>query len=420
MNRQAILIPTRREVSADITSKNAELLIRAGYIRPLMAGVTMLLPLGERVIQKISQIVRQEMNAVGGQEVRLTALQPRELWDKSDRWDVLGADVMYQFKDRSGRDVGLGMTHEEPMVQLVKDSFGTLSYQDLPLALYQIQAKFRDEARAKAGLLRGREFLMKDLYSFHTGQADLDAYYETVKDAYVRIYQRLSLPSIITEASGGVFSTEHSHEFQTPTMSGEDTIYFCPTCELAWNDEIKTDLPRSGDHYQCPNCQSELVIKRSIEVGNIFKIGTKYTDALDLTYRAQDGSNQPIPMGCYGLGITRAMGALVEVSHDDRGIIWPASVAPFDAHLIVLGDAPEQKQAKTLVKKLEQAGLDVLVDDRPISAGEKLTEADLLGLPYRLVISPKTAGQVEFKSRTDQQVTLFDEEALQQRLTTPE
>lgn len=395
MLREHLFIPTRHNVAADVGSKNAELLIRGGFIRPLMAGVTQLLPLGLRVQQKISQIVREEMNHIGGQELLLTALQPKELWDKTSRWEELGRDVMYQFYDRSGRPVGVGlaMTHEEPMVQLVAEK--PIPKKDLPFALYQIQTKFRDEPRAKAGLLRGREFVMKDLYSFHTSEADLNEYYEKVKAAYVRIFAKLDLPAVPTLASGGVFSTLYSHEFQTITPAGEDTIYVCPNGHEAINDEIVADIGK-----ECLECKTELTPEKAIEVGNIFKIGKKYSEPLRLKFVDDEGRQETVIMGCYGLGISRTMGAIVETHYDDAGIIWPATVAPFQVHVLNLSKETDAPILWELIEKLEAADIELLVDNRPdVSAGAKLTEADLLGLPFRIVISQKTGDKVEVKPR---------------------
>ncbi len=402
MHRSHLFAPTRREVAADLGSANAELLTRAGYIRTAAAGVPIYLPLGLRVLEKIARIVREEMDALGGQEVIMSALQPKELWEETGRWQKLGQnDVMYQFKDRSERETGLGMTHEEMAISLIRDA--QPSYKDLPLAIYQIQKKFRDEARAKAGLLRGREFIMKDMYSFHVSEADLEAFYKQAISSYLKAYERIGLPVIATIASGGVFTENHSHEFQTITEVGEDTIYTCAKCNQAINDEIIANFPDG-----CPNCHAELKPERAIEVGNIFRFGTGYSEQMGLTYTTETGGREHVWMGSYGIGISRVMGTVVEVSHDERGIIWPRSIAPFDVHLL---DFTKDGQGEKVAHQMKAAGLDVLLDDRPVSAGEKLAEADLFGIPYRAIISEKTAGQIELKARTapDARVMLLTE-----------
>jgi len=389
--------------------------VRAGFTRPLMAGVMQMLPMGLRVQRKVEQIIRDEMNRVGGQEVLLSSLQPKELWQTAGRWEDLTKDVMYHFKDGSGREVGLGMSHEEPMVSIAGEK--PLSYKDLPFALYQIATKFRDEPRAKAGLLRGREFLMKDLYSFHANTEDLNKYYDEVAEAYRTVYKRLDLPAVYTISSGGVFTTEYSHEFQTLTDAGEDTIYLCNKCQLAVNDEVIADFPAvggspagsaGGGPWGCPECHGELETAKAIEVGNIFKLGTKYSKPFNLTYTDADGQSKLVEMGCYGIGVTRTMGAIVETHNDDRGLIWPISVAPYHAHLLDLTRGEGADRVREIQSQLEQAGVEVLVDDRPdVSAGEKLTEADLFGLPFRLVISAKTGENVELKERASGEVELL-------------
>lgn len=402
MDRDKLFVPTRREVGAELSSKNAELLVRAGFVRPLMAGVMQMLPMGLMVQRKIEQIVREEMNAVGGQEVLLSSLQPKELWETAGRWESLTEDVMYHFKDGSGRDVGLGMSHEEPMVAIAGEK--PLSYKDLPFSLYQIATKFRDEPRAKAGLLRGREFLMKDLYSFHANTLDLNKYYDKVADAYRAVFKRLDLPAVYTISSGGVFTTEYSHEFQTITEAGEDTIYLCPKCQLAVNDEVIADFPNG-----CGECGGEFETARAIEVGNIFKLGTKYSQPFNLTFTDADGQAKLVEMGCYGIGITRSMGAVVETHNDAKGLIWPISIAPYHVHLLDLTRGEESPRAREVKNRLEQAGVEVLVDDRlDVSAGEKLTEADLFGLPFRLVVSAKTGENIELKARTSTEAEILN------------
>ena len=394
---------TLRESPKDEQSVNARLLVQAGYAEKLMAGVYSFLPLGLRVLNKIEQIIREEINAIGGQELLLPALHPREPWEQTGRWETV--DDLYKLTDSSGRDFALGATHEEVITPLVKRDI--FSYRDLPLALYQFQTKFRMELRAKSGLLRGREFLMKDLYSFHASEKDFQSYYEKAKEAYKKIFSRLGIgdKTVLTFASGGSFS-KYSHEFQTLTTAGEDTIYLCENCRVAVNAEI------ISEQKVCPECgraKDELKIAKAIEVGNIFPLKTRFSDSFRLTYKDEAGQDQPVIMGCYGIGLGRVMGAIVEVHHDDEGICWPKSVAPYQVHLVRLGDEPEiVKQADTLYEKINKLGLDVLYDDREASAGVKLKDADFIGLPWRVVVSAKTLAEhaYELKERTAPQAVI--------------
>lgn len=372
-------IKTLREVTEP--SKNAELLLKAGYIDQVAAGVYTFLPLGKRVVDNIVRIIREEMNAVGGQEITMPVLQPAELWQKTGRWDSL--DVLFRFKSHYSKiDYALGPTHEEVVTPLAKKYI--TSYKDLPLYLYQIQTKFRDEKRPKAGLLRNREFLMKDLYSFHTDQADLDKYYNEVLKAYTRIFNRCGIGkgTYVTYASGGSFS-KYSHEFQTECEAGEDTIYLCEKCSVAVNKEIIDDLK------SCPECgEKHLKAIKAIEVGNIFKLGTKFSGAFDLTYNDSKDKKHPVLMGCYGIGPGRVMGTIVEKIADKKGLVWPANITPFDFHLLDLDG--KKKETAAVYEKMVKAGYKVLWDDRDETAGIKLKDADLLGIPKRIVISEKT------------------------------
>lgn len=394
---------TSREAPADEVSVNAKLLARAGFVDKLASGIYSFLPLGLRSLKKIEQVIREEMNAIGGQELLLPALHPKENWEKTGRWKDPGREVMFQLTGRGDREYGLGWTHEEVITPLVKRFMS--SYKDLPLALYQIQHKFRDEPRAKSGLLRGREFLMKDLYSFHTDEQDLDAFYALSQRAYARIFERVGLKALRVEASGGTFS-KFSHEFQVPTPAGEDIVVICDSCsEFAQNKEIAE--VEAGD--KCPKCGKPVRAERAIEVGNIFRLKTKYSQAFRLTYKDEHGKDQLVLMGCYGIGLGRTLGAIVEVHHDDKGIIWPTAVAPFDVHLIALQeDKKVRSAADKLYAALQKSGLEVLYDERAASAGEKLTDADLIGIPVRLVVSEKTVAvdSVEIKRRAEKEAKL--------------
>ncbi len=382
---------TTKQVPKDESSVNARLLIQAGFIRKEVAGVYNFLPLGLRVLNKIAQIVREEMNAAGGQEILLSALQNKANWEKTGRWKSF--DVLFKVKSQFKAEYALGPTHEEVLVPLVADF--VMSYRDLPLYLYQIQNKFRDEARAKAGLLRGREFLMKDFYSFHSNEKDMMKYYDLMRDAYKKTFKRVGLDAIETKASGGTFS-DFSHEYQVICESGEDEIIYCPGGDYAENTEIAT----VKEGKECDLGHGPLKKVKTIEVGNIFPLYDKYSKALGLKFRDKDDSEKYVMMGCYGIGISRVMGAIVEVFHDDKGITWPKSVAPFDVYLLQL-DEESADWAKEVYEKLQENGVEVLWDDRAgVSAGEKFADCDLIGVPKRLVVSKKAGkGKVEVKER---------------------
>ncbi len=386
---------TLRESPKDEISVNAILLSRAGFIDKLMAGVYSYLPLGHKVLAKIKQIVREEMDALGGQEIYMPALQPKELWDETGRWKVL-KDIMFQFKGRGDKELGLATTHEEVLVDIVRKRLN--SYRDLPLYLYQIQDKFRNEPRAKAGLLRGREFSMKDLYSFHANQKDLDSFYQRAIKAYQQILKRCGLASIVTEASGGVFTKEYSHEFQVVTPSGEDEIIICESGDFAQNTEI-CHL-KAGD--RCPKCGQKVKAEKAIEVGNIFRLGTKYSKDMGLTFVDEHGKKQPVIMGCYGIGPSRLMGSVIEVFHDKNGIIWPMNLTPYHLHLLLL-NRQKKGLAFKLYQKLLKEGWEVLLDERDESAGVKLKDADLIGISLQLIIGEKTGNKIEYRLRNGSQ-----------------
>jgi len=367
----------------------------------LMSGSWTLLPLGWRVITKINNIIREEMNAVGGQEMLMPLLHPKELWNETGRWDK-AEEIMYKIKDQHDRQYALSFTHEEVVMDLLRKNIS--SYQDLPISVYQFSTKFRRELRAKSGILRGREFMMKDLYSAHVSEEDLMSYYEKVKDAYSKIFTRLGFNFKITEASGGVFTDKHTHEFQVLCETGEDTIYWKEGDEIAINDEV---FEGNKDEYQSA---------KSIEVGNIFPLGTWYAEKMGMNFTDKDGSKKPVWFGSYGIGPTRVMGTLVEVSHDDKGIVWYPQVAPFDTHLIAIGAGEESARVKEVYQKLIDAGVDVLFDDRDVSAGEKFSDADLIGIPVRLVVSGKTGDKIEWKERAKEEIELLSMDEVLKRL----
>lgn len=404
--RYSQLFPkTQKTAPAGAESVNHQLLVRAGFMDQLMAGSWTLLPLGWRVITKVNQIIREEMNAIGGQEMLMPLLHPRQLWNETGRWEK-AAEIMYKLKDQREREYALSFTHEEIVMDLLRKNIR--SYQDLPVALYHFSTKFRNERRARSGILRGREFMMKDLYSAHVSEEDLMAYYEKVKQAYMRVFQRLGFTVRVTEASGGVFTDKNTHEFQVVAEGGEDTIFYCSSCTWGANKEL---VGEKGVRT-CPSCgKSEIHEARAIEVGNIFPLGTWYAEKMGVYFTDEKGVKRPVWFGSYGIGPTRVMGALVEVSHDERGIIWFPQVAPFAIHLVSLSGAEEK--AGEVYEKLMETGIEVLWDDRNESAGVKFVDADLIGIPIRWVISEKTGDNVEVKKRIEKEVRLVSlDEAL--------
>lgn len=388
---------TTKTVSSDADSINAKLLTQGGFIQKEISGVYNYLPLGLRVLSKIQNIVREEMNKIGGQEILMPAMTQEESWKITNR---NGMDVLFHFKGQGDTELVLNPTHEEVVTPLAQKY--TFSYRDLPFAVYQIQNKFRNEARAKSGLMRGREFNMKDLYSFHTDEEDLNRYYEIVKKAYFEIYKRVGLGDItvLAFASGGAFS-QFSHEFQTINSNGEDTIYLCEKCRVAINKEI------IDTQKKCPECGNEkLETVKATEVGNIFKLRTKFSQAFNFYYSDKDGQEKIVEMGCYGFGPSRVMGTIAEIFNDNKGLIWPESIAPYQVHLVGLDlfDENIKKQAEDLYQKLLDKGVEVLFDDRlETTAGTKFADADLIGIPTRLVISKRSLenGGVERKKRNE-------------------
>jgi prolyl-tRNA synthetase len=405
-----------KEAPKDEVSFNAQVLIRAGFIDKLSAGIYSFLPLGLRVLNKISQVIREEMDEIGGEEILMPVLIPKENWEQTGRWEIF--DVLFKLKGADDKEYALGATHEEVVTPLAKKFL--LSYRDLPIMPYQIQTKFRNELRAKSGIVRGREFLMKDLYSFHADQADLDRFYEIAKNAYFKIFERFGLGGItyLTYASGGSFA-KYSHEFQTVCDAGEDIIHICDNCRIAINREI------IDEQKQCPICGGkEFREAKAVEVGNIFKLANRFSQPFHLQYVDKNGEKKDALMGCYGLGPSRVMGTVVEICHDERGIIWPEEIAPFKVHLLLLGNKTSwennKKEADKLYEKLQQQGVEVLYDEREgMGAGEKFAEADLIGCPYRLVISDKTLadGAAELKRRKEEKAEMIKLEKIISKIT---
>jgi prolyl-tRNA synthetase len=400
MRMTRLLTKTSKNVPEDATSANAKYLLQGGFVRQESAGIYSWLPLGLRVLRNVETIIREELDALGAQEILMPALLPKEPWITTGRWDTL--DVLFKTTSQTGKEYGLGPTHEEIVTPLV-GSF-IQSYNSLPVAVYQIQTKFRDELRAKSGVLRGREFGMKDLYSFHATQEDFEAFYKKVIEAYLRIFSRCGVDARVVEASGGSFSKKFSHEFQVLTPAGEDEIFACDKCSFAQNSEI-TSVKEGGS---CPNCGGKISLVKGIEAGNIFDLGTKYSEPFKVEFTDEDGSRKTVLMGCYGIGVTRLVGTIVEAMHDDKGIIWPKSVAPYAVQIVSLNAKDETvrerilEAAEGLYEDLAKKGIAALWDDRAdLSPGAKFADADLLGIPLRIVISEKTLKEdaMEWKMR---------------------
>ena len=403
MRQSQLFTKTRKEAPADEVSKNAQLLIKGGFIHKEMAGIYALLPLGVRVVTKIANIIREEMNGVGGVEMQSTALQRKEVWDKT-RWDDAIVDNWFKTELKGGSELGLAFTHEEPMTVMMKNFIH--SYKDLPAYPYDIRTVFRNEMRAKSGIIRGREFFWKALYSFSKDQAEHDSFYEKITASYLNIFERVGLASVTykTFASGGTFS-KYSHEFQTICEAGEDIVYVSKEKNIAvnkevYNDEVLADLGLLKD---------ELTEEKAVEVGNIFSLGYKFSEPLELSYMDSNGKPVPVYMGSYGIGISRLMGVITEIFADDKGMVWPESIAPFKVHLIQLGSVADQ--ATALYEKLIEQGIEVLLDDRDMGAGAKFADADLIGIPYRVLISDKSLekGGLEFKKRSDSEAQIITE-----------
>lgn len=413
MRVSQLFTKTSKNAPSDEVAKNAQLLIRAGFIHKEMAGVYTYLPLGKRVLEKITHIIREEMNSVGGNEISLTALQQKEPWVASGRWSDEVIDVWFKTKLANGSELGLAPTHEEPLTKLMKNFIS--SYKDLPVYPYQFQIKFRNELRSKSGLMRGREFWMKDLYSFSKNQEEHDIFYEKASEAYDRIYARLGIGDITykTFASGGSFA-KYSHEFQTLSEVGEDIIYVHEGRRLAINEEVYNDEVLADLGIE----KSELIEKKAVEVGNIFTLGTKFSDVLDLNYTDEDGQSKRVFMGSYGIGPSRLMGLLAEHFADEKGLVWPANIAPVQVYLVRIGSEMATSHADELYDELTNQGIEVLYDDRDERPGTKFADAELMGVPYRLTVSDRLieANQYEFTSRATGETELLTRDQLLAKL----
>ena len=406
---------TSKTIPADEVAKNAQLLIRAGYVHKEMAGVYAYLPLGLRVLENIKLIVREEMNSLSGQELIMTGLQRKEIWETTGRWDDEAVDIWFKSKLKDGTEVGFGWSHEEPIIDMLKHYVE--SYKDLPLSVYQFQTKLRNEVRAKSGIMRGREFVMKDMYSCSTDAKQHEIFYQTAIEAYTRVFKRLGIgkDTYITFASGGAF-TEFSHEFQTVCDAGEDVIYLQRDKNVALNEEVLDDenLKRLGLK------RDELEAVKTAEVGNIFNFGTQKSEDMDFAFTNERGERQLVHLGSYGIGITRVMGVIAEKLSDEKGLVWPDSVAPYRVYLASIGtEDTVATEANKLYDRLQESGISVLYDDRNARPGEKFADADLLGVPHRVVVSAKTLeqGVFEYKKRTEADTSMVSVDKLKSILT---
>jgi len=416
MRRSQLFIKTRRDAPADEIAKNAQLLIRAGFIHKEMAGVYAYLPLGLAVFENIRDIVQAEMDALGAHRIVMTTLQSKELWESTDRWDDKKVDIWFKSKLKNNTEVGLAWSHEEPITKMMTEYVS--SHRDLPFYVYQFQNKLRNEVRAKSGIMRTREFVMKDMYSYSRDEAEHQQFYDKTTEAYHRIFKQVGLgqDTFFTFASGGAF-TEFSHEFQTVTEAGEDTIYLNRDKKIAINEEVYNERVLSLLGLKA----SELEKVKAAEVGNIFSFGGTKSEQLGLVFTDENGKNRPVILGSYGIGIGRLMGVIAEHFADDRGLVWPENIAPTKVYLASLGDIPHViSAADKLYEELTKANIAVLYDDRTVSAGEKFADADLMGLPYRLVVSDKTVatGKHELKARTHEQVHMLATSELVKKLQT--
>lgn len=413
MRQSMLFVPTSKDAPKDAEVKSHKLMSRAGVVKQLASGIYTYLPLGFRVIKKIENIIRQELDKIEASELLMPVLQPSDLWKESGRWDKYGPELM-RMTDRKDRDFCLGPTHEEIITQVVRDYLN--SYKKLPVTLYQIQTKFRDEMRPRFGLMRGREFIMKDAYSFSATEADLDVWYEKFTKAYIDIFKRCGLDTKIVSSDVGQIGGSEADEFMVMSEVGEDAITYCDTCGYAANQE-HSGLA-AGD--KCPKCDGTIEVAKGIEVGNIFKLGTQYSEPMGAKFMDQNGKPQPLIMGCYGLGISRTLMALVEQHSNEEGILWPKEIAPFDIHIVPINlKNEEQKELSySLYNDLKGMGYEVLLDDRLERAGVKFKDADLIGIPVRIVVGKDAVnGNVELIKRADDSREVVSAKEIQNQLS---
>ena len=395
MKQSQSFIPTLREVPSDAEIRSHQFLLRAGFIRQVAAGVYTYLPLAKKVLDKVEGIVREELEAIGSNELLMPALQPKELWDQTGRWDVYGGELV-RLKDRNGRDFALGPTHEEVITEVVRDYAN--SYKKLPLNVFQIQTKFRDEARPRFGLMRGREFIMKDAYTFHATEESLDEAYQNFVQAYTNIFTRCGLNFRMVEADSGQIGGYETAEFMALAEVGEDTVVYSDTGTFASNSEVH-DLPVGAPS---PDGIGTIAHAKTIEVGHVFKLGTKYSEAMNANFLDENQKKQPLIMGCYGIGISRVLMAVIEQNNDENGMIWPKAIAPYAVHVVAVDmkKAEQAEAAETIYADLKAAGFEVLFDDRKERPGVKFSDADLIGLPIRITVGRGVSeGLVELKVR---------------------
>lgn len=399
MKYSHLFIPTLKDTPADADTASHKLLLRSGMVRKVASGIYEWLPLGFRVLKKVEQIIREEINAVGGQELLLPTLHPKDLWEETGRWSVYGKELM-RLKDRQDREFALGPTHEEVITDLVRKD--VRSYKQLPLMLYQFQTKFRDEIRPRFGVVRAREFLMKDAYSFHATDEDLDATYQRVVVAYGKILNRCGVNFRQVEAQSGAIGGSYSHEFMVTADTGEDALVWC---DCGYGANVEKAQAKEGD--PCPRCQKPLKLSRGIEVCHAFKLGTKYSEAMKAVFLDAQGVSHPLIMGCYGVGVSRIVAAVIEQRHDANGILWPLSLAPYQVVITAINydDPGVVKAADGLYEDLKKAGWDVLLDDRDERGGVKFKDADLIGIPIRLTVSlktlPESKAELKFRDKPD-------------------
>ena len=413
MKQTLLFVPTLKEAPKDAEVKSHILMARAGLIKQISAGIYTYLPLAQRVLRNIEKIIREELDQRGCSEMLMPALQPRDLWDESGRWSQYGPELM-RLKDRKDRDFCLGPTHEEVVTHAVRDYIN--SYKKLPLALYQIQTKFRDEMRPRFGLMRGREFIMKDLYTFHENQEDLDLWYQSMKEAYTAIFKRSGLETRIVSSDTGQIGGDEADEFMVMSEVGEDTISFCTACDYAANQEFSG----LSDGDMCPKCQGVIKTAKGIEVGNIFKLGTKYSNSMNAHFTNREGKKEAVIMGCYGIGISRTLMAAVEQHSHEDSLVWPKELTPFDVHMVPvinMKDESVREEVFNLYTSLNNK-YKVLIDDRDERAGVKFKDADLIGIPYRIIIGKDfSQGHVEFVDRTLNKKELITLDELEDRLS---
>jgi len=407
MKQSQLILSTKKDIKSKLEVASHKLLIKGDFIEELAAGIYSFLPLGFLVLKNIEKIIREEMLNLGAQELLLPALQPKEIWARTNRWEKMDPPL-FKLKDRHQKDFALGSTHEEVITQITQKRIH--SFRDLPKALFQIQNKFRNEMRPTGGLLRQREFLMKDLYSFHQTEKEAHAFYKKVQNSYLKIFRRCGLSPIMVEASSGTIGGTLSHEFMVKSQAGEDRILVCTKCDF------RANIEKIGNIRICPKCRGKLEKESAIELGHIFYLGEKYSRPFSLKFSRKDGREEYVKMGCFGIGLPRLMAASVEINHDERGIIWPKEIAPFLAHLIPISSKDNkaqkeiEKYSEFLYCTLQKSEINVLYDDRKNrTPGEKFADADLIGVPFRIVISEKTLkiNSVEIKERKGEKEKLI-------------